>query len=192
MIRIMKATHGLIFLEIAAYSTLSLANYPIFSYLGFSPIAFERGQVWTLLTSLFVHINIIHLALNMVLLYIFGSALEEELGAVKTMTVFFVGGAGSLILGIPLSQFTTTVGSSSAVAAVAGGALLIKPDKTLPSVLFRAPVGLFATTYLVLNIVLAFYDQSGFIAYPSHVIGFGVGLILAISLKRRNHILRPI
>ena len=61
-------------------------------YLAFSGVNHLKGRVWTLVTSLFLHGDIIHLAGNMFFLYIFGNTLEEEMGAAKTIGAFFIGG----------------------------------------------------------------------------------------------------
>ena len=68
-------------------------------YLAFSGVNLLNGRAWTLVTSLFLHADIMHLAGNMLFLYIFGYTLEEELGAGKTLGAFFVGG----IVTFPLS-----------------------------------------------------------------------------------------
>jgi membrane associated rhomboid family serine protease len=180
----MKSIYWLILLETVAYLIASVYSSSVPGYLGFSTLALENGQVWSLLTSLFVHASLIHLALNMFLLFIFGSVLEEEEGPVRTLAVFFGGGVGSLLFGIPLyPDNTIIVGSSVGVSAVAGATLLMRPDRMLPWYLFRAPVGLFASIYLVFNVFLMFYDRSGLIAYPSHVLAFFLGVAIWVLFK---------
>jgi membrane associated rhomboid family serine protease len=71
----------------------------ILEYLAFSGENLLKGRAWTLITSLFLHADILHLAGNMLFLYIFGNTIEEELGAAKTLGAFFVGG----IITFPLS-----------------------------------------------------------------------------------------
>jgi membrane associated rhomboid family serine protease len=41
----------------------------------------EKGRVWTLLTSLFVHANVLHLFGNMLFLFVFGNTLEKTVGS---------------------------------------------------------------------------------------------------------------
>ncbi len=180
----MRGILWLVLAEVLAYPLVSLYSPSSYAYFGFSALALEDGQFWTLLTSLFVHVNLIHLTLNMFLLLIFGSILEAEEGSTRALLVFFAGGAGSLLLGIPLYAHTTTiVGSSVGVSAVAGATLLMKPRTTLPWYLFHAPVGLFATIYLVFNVFLAVTDSSGLVAYPSHVLAFALGVVILVVLK---------
>jgi len=121
----------------------------------------------------------------MLFLYVFGTAVEEGVpgGARKVPLLFFIGGVASLFLGVPLYPLNTTVvGSSIAVSTVIGAVLAAIPMRRSPFFLFHAPLGLVATVYLIFNafMTLAVPDSAGGVAYPSHVIGFVVGI--AISL----------
>jgi len=64
----------------------------ILQYLAFSGDNLLLGRAWTLVTSLFLHADILHLAGNMLFLYVFGNTMEEDLGATKTLGTFFFGG----------------------------------------------------------------------------------------------------
>ncbi len=85
-------------------------------------------DTWTLLTSVVTHVDVFHLAVNVVFLYTFGNALKSRVGAKKAMSVFFVGGIAGLILGIPFySPHTTIVGSSIVVSALLGAVIVLNP-----------------------------------------------------------------
>ena len=154
--------------------------------LGFSAIGFLQGQFWTLITSIFLHVDLFHLGVNMFFLYIFGNALESEIGARKTLVIFFIAGVLTLVVGIPFySRDTHIVGSSIAVSALAGGALVVlKLDKPSSPLVLFAPIGLVAIIYLIFNVFMLIYDQSGGVAWPSHIIGFVVGAILGLMWRR--------
>src|SRR4029077_1135631 len=169
-----RSTYFLILAEIAAYFLLSPYPNLAFSYLGFSASGFLQGQLWTLVTSVFVHVDLFHLGTNMLFLYIFGIALEESIGASRTIAIFFAAGAVSLIAGVPFySPETHIVGASIAVSALVGAAVVVAPSRSSPLTLF-APLGLVATIYLIFNAFMIAFDQSGGVAYQSHVIGFFV------------------
>jgi membrane associated rhomboid family serine protease len=102
----------------------------IVEYLAFSGDNLLNGRVWTLVTSLFLHGDILHLAGNMLFLYIFGNTIEEEMGATKTLGAFFIGG----IITFPLSLLfydwaTPLIGASAAIFTIAAIVMLIKPLK---------------------------------------------------------------
>jgi membrane associated rhomboid family serine protease len=181
-----RATYLLILTEIAAFFLLSSDPSPAFSNLGFSTSGFLQGQFWTPVTSIFVHVDLFHLGTNILFLFIFGVALEERTGAWTTTAIFFSAGILSLLAGVPFySPDTRIVGSSIAVSALVGAAMVLAPNRSSPLTLF-APLGLVATIYLIFNAFMLTLDQTGGIAYQSHVIGFFIGLILGFAWRKRG------
>ena len=144
-------------------------------FLAFSGENLLKGRVWTLFTALFLHADLMHLAGNMLFLFVFGNTLEKEIGAQKTLLAFFVGGTMSFLLGIFFyTPQTFLVGASAAIFTLTAIAMLVKPLKF--SIFFLMPVGLVAIIYLVYNVLAVYYGAEGNIAYISHVIGFGIGV----------------
>jgi membrane associated rhomboid family serine protease len=144
-------------------------------FLAFSGENLLKGRVWTLFTALFLHADLMHLAGNMLFLFVFGNTLEKELGAQKTLLAFFVGGTMSFLLGIFFyTPQTFLVGASAAIFTLTAIAMLVKPLKF--SIFFLMPVGLVAIIYLVYNVLAVYYGAEGNIAYISHVIGFAMGV----------------
>jgi membrane associated rhomboid family serine protease len=144
-------------------------------YLAFSGENLLKGRVWTLFTALFLHADLMHLAGNMLFLFVFGNTLEKELGAQKTLLAFFVGGTMSFLLGVFFyTSQTFLIGASAAIFTLTAIAMLVKPLKF--SIFFLMPVGLVAIIYLVYNVLAVYYGAEGNIAYISHVIGFAIGV----------------
>src|SRR3990172_12302359 len=138
----MRATN-LIILLIAISFALTFMPVPVASYLGFSTVGLLQGQLWTLITSLFIHAGVVHLAGNILFLFAFGNALEEKIGARMTIGLFFLGGVLSLILGIHFyPPNTRIIGSSAAVSSIVAAALVTNPNKWSP--IFFLPLGLVA------------------------------------------------
>ena len=94
---------------------------------GLIGIAVADGEWYRLITSAFLHATPLHLALNMLVLWIFGSALESAVGRGRFIGVYFVsalaGSAGALLLSEP---FRITVGASAAVFGVLGAGLVLE------------------------------------------------------------------
>jgi membrane associated rhomboid family serine protease len=179
------ATNLLVILETIIF-ILTLSNVPEWaSKFGFSALGLYHFQAWTLMTSLFIHANVYHLAINMFFVFVFGTALEAYRGRNALLICFFAGGAVSLLLGIPLYPSNEIIiGSSIAISSVIGAVLVMMPFKPAPIFLFRAPLGLIAIIYLIFNLFFAYYGQTALgIAYPSHVIGFFVGIAIALVLR---------
>jgi membrane associated rhomboid family serine protease len=159
-----------------------------YEYLAFSSDNLAQGRVWTLVTALFVHADIFHLAGNMLFLYVFGNTLEKEVGAGKTLAAFFIGGVLSFLLGVfAYAPDVYLVGASAAIFTLTAVVLLVKPLKF--SFIFLMPLGFVALIYTIYNVVAICTGVEGNVAYVSHVIGFAIGIpIGAVWTKnlRRN------
>ena len=146
-------------------------------YLAFSTSNLLSGRIWTLVTELFLHVDIVHLAGNMIFLFAFGNVLEKEMGAGKTYLSFFVGGVLALIFGVFFyNPNALLVGASAAIFTLTAVVLLVKPLKF--SFIFFMPLGLVALIYIIYNVVAIQTGAEGNVAYISHVIGFAVGIPL--------------
>ena len=91
--------------------------------------AVANGDWWRLITSAFLHGNVIHLAMNMFVLWFVGSAVEEALGRGRFLALYFVsalsGAAGALLLD-PLRE---TIGASGAIWGILGAAVVFERQR---------------------------------------------------------------
>ncbi len=139
--------------------------------------------MWTLVTALFLHADPLHLAGNMLFLFVFGNTLEEEIGPKKTLTAFFSGGILSFLLSVFFySPQTPMIGASAAIFTLTAIVMLVKPLRF--SILFLLPQGLVAILYFMYNIVAVYYGTQGNVAFISHIIGFIIGIPLGIAWSR--------
>jgi membrane associated rhomboid family serine protease len=124
---------------------------------------------WTVLTAIFLHASILHIASNLFFLLFFGFILEEQVSKSRWVTTFFITGlVGSLgfvgfdVLGYVLSGGTTTidcaVGASGAIYGIMGTA-----------------VGLKVVILLIFLLGLDIFAGGG---GPAHLGGLVAGLIL--------------
>jgi membrane associated rhomboid family serine protease len=184
-------TNSLLILACIAASIWAWQQDPAFAErnLIFSLRNFENGRFWTLVVALFVHANVLHLAGNMLFLFVFGSTLEKSVGPEKLLAIFFSAGFLSFILAPAfLPHGTGMLGASAAIFALAGSVMLIRPLKF--SWLFLAPQGLIAIIYFIYNVALVYeksripgYDPQ--VAYVAHIIGFITGIPFGIALSSR-------
>jgi len=79
------------------------------------------GQYWRFLTSMFLHIGLLHIAFNAWALWLFGTAMEDALGTTKFLAVYFVtgflAGVASYVFG-PIGE--VAAGASGAIFGVFG------------------------------------------------------------------------
>jgi membrane associated rhomboid family serine protease len=159
-----------------------LKSDTLVEYLAFSGVNLLNGRVWTLVTSLFLHADILHLAGNMLFLYIFGNTLEEEIGAAKTLGVFFIGGTVTFPLSLLFYDWTTPlIGASAAIFTLAAAVMLIKPLKLSILIL---PQGLIAILYFAYNALAVYSGGEGNIAYIAHIIGFAIGIPFGLAWSK--------
>lgn len=152
-------------------------------YLAFSGENLLQGRLWTVVTGLFLHADLVHLVGNMLFLYVFGNTLENELKTMKTLLAFFVGGILSFLLGVFFYEPSTyLIGASAAIFTLAAVVMLVKPLKF--SLLFLMPQGLVAIIYFAYNVLAVYVGEQGNIAYISHVIGFIIGIPFGIAWSK--------
>jgi membrane associated rhomboid family serine protease len=156
------------------------------------------GGYETILTSMFLHAGWMHLAGNMLFLWIYGDNLEEEMGHVGFLLFYLAAGvaaAGLQVWSDPGSRIPM-VGASGAIAGVMGGYLLLFPRAKV-DVLFIFVIffRIFAIpAWIVLGVWFAIQifggintpgDQGG-VAYWAHAGGFIGGLLLTIPTWLRR------
>jgi membrane associated rhomboid family serine protease len=138
--------------------------------------AVDAGEWYRLVTAGFVHAGVLHLALNMLLLYRLGEALESALGRVRfTLLYFFAlltGSAGALLL----SPNVFTVGASGAVYGLLG-AVAIGMRQRGASV-WQSGIG----SLLVVNLLFTFLVPG--ISIGGHLGGLAGGALLGAVLLR--------
>ncbi len=148
----------------------------------------------TFLTSMFLHGGWMHLAGNMLFLWIFGDNLEDEMGHVLFLIFYLVAGIGAGVIHVVTApgSVVPTIGASGAIAGVMGGYLLLFPKARVDILLilivyfrvFTIPAFVMLGVWLGMQFLGSFSvnpDEGG-VAYWAHTGGFFVGLVLCIPL----------
>ncbi len=149
------------------------------------------STVLTAFTSMFMHGGFIHIAGNMLFLWIFGNNIEDSMGRLKFIVYYLLGGLVALGAQTLIDPDATapTIGASGAVAAVLGGYLLLYPRARVVTlvfiIFFVTVIELPALLVLGAWFLLQIYDASlepvaggGGVAYFAHIGGFLFGLLL--------------
>jgi membrane associated rhomboid family serine protease len=148
---------------------------------GFDPLgALERP--WTFVTYLFLHAGILHLAFNLLAVFVFGPPVEERLGSRSFLGYYLLCGLGGAVLSYGLAQVMevgTTVGASGAIFGVALAFAWFWPDQRiyvfpLPTPI---PVKWLVAFLVVLSLVLASFGANTGVAHLAHLGGFGAGFL---------------
>lgn len=157
------------------------------------PALVSQGQgLEGFVTSMFLHGGVLHLAGNMLFLYIFGDNIEDEMGHVGFALFYLASGLAAGFVHYasePLSQIPT-VGASGAIAGVMGGYLLLFPRARIDILIFLVIIIRILPVPAWIMLMLWFAMQifggvgtapgEGGVAYWAHAGGFVAGLVLAI------------
>jgi len=158
----------------------------------------EGDHFYSMFTSMFLHGGFMHLAGNMLFLWVFGDNLEDQLGHFSYLAFYFAVGwaAGfSQLLADPLSP-VPVVGASGAIAGVMGAYLLLFPKAKIDILIifvvffkiFPIPAWVALGIWFGLQVFGGFATDSsgGGIAYWEHAGGFIAGLLLILPLWLRR------
>jgi len=141
----------------------------------------------SLLTSMFIHASLAHLAGNMLFLWVFGAAVEDRLGPVPYFLFYVVTGAIAAV-GHSLFHWNDAVpvlGASGAVAGLLGAYLVFRPRGRVLSIVLWTVVYVPAWVLLVLFFVTQFFTpDSAHVAWEAHAVGMAAGVLFALGLAR--------
>ena len=137
-------------------------------------IGIAENEWWRMLTAAFLHGSIIHLGMNMLVLYVIGMPMEHAIGRVRFAVVYVVsalsGSAGALLLS---DAGTPTVGASGAIFGLLGAALVLEQQRNYV-------LGGTALSTIVLNLVLTFAVPN--ISIGGHLGGLAGGAAVSFAL----------
>lgn len=156
-----------------------------------------EGTYHTVLTGMFLHGGFMHLAGNMLFLWIFGDNMEDEMGHVPYLLFYLTCGVAAGIAHIlagPNSQ-VPMIGASGAIAGVMGGYLLLFPKAKVDILviliilvrIFPIPAWIMLAVWFALQLTngVGADLNAGGVAYWAHTGGFIAGLVLAFPLFLR-------
>ena len=183
----MSKTNWLIIMCIlASVFSWFFVNAQVMDYLAFSGENLQKGRMWTLVSSLFLHGDFTHLFGNMVFLYIFGNTIENELGDKWVLIPFFIGGVASFLLSTLFYDPTVPmIGASAAIFTLTAIVMLLKPLQF--SFYFLMPLGLVAIIYFSYNLLAVQMGMQGNVSYVGHIIGFSIGVPFGIASSKDWH-----
>ncbi len=150
-----------------------------------------NAQWWNYLTYAFLHQDILHIAGNMLFLYIFGNNVNDKMGH-SAYLGFYLAGAVFAGLGFSITSSGGVLGASGAVSAVTGAYLVLFPRSNITLFYFFILFGFLELQgiYVVLlffaeNVyfaVTSVQSHGGGVAYSAHVAGTIFGFVVTLAL----------
>lgn len=166
---------------------------------GLIPARIMAGDGYeTIVTSMFLHAGWMHLAGNMLFLWIYGDNLEDEMGPLGFLLFYFAAGlaAAGLQAVADLNSMIPMVGASGAIAGVMGGYLLLYPKAKVDVLfifviffrIFAIPAWIVLGLWFGLQLFSGFStpSEAGGVAYWAHAGGFIAGLVLVLPVWLRK------
>jgi len=165
------------------------------------PIHAPFAVYLTLLTSMFMHGGLAHIAGNMWFLWIFGDNVEDALGHVRYIVFYLVCGLlaslAHVFATVALSGLDSrdalipSLGASGAISGVLGGYLLLFPHKQVTVIMFRfltqvpalVAIGIWFAFQFISGLGMLGGQSSDGVAYAAHVGGFVAGLVLIYPFR---------
>jgi membrane associated rhomboid family serine protease len=166
----------------------------ILRWFGLVPRGVTHGlRVWQPFTYLFLHGGLLHILLNMLVLWMFGVDVERSWGRRKFFFYYFLTGAGAGIANIIVKTFmdftaggvptlvrpteVVTIGASGAIYGVLVAAAVMFPDRQIWLIPF--PVTLPMRVYVFIMGLIAFFGTLGStgdqVSHLSHLSGMIIG-----------------
>jgi rhomboid family protein len=156
------------------------------------------APLMTTVTSMFIHGGVLHVAGNMLYLFIFGAAVEYRMGASRYLIFYLAAGIAAAIATVWIAPASSVpvIGASGAIAGVLGAYFILYPRgrilTILPIFIFVQFIEIPAVIYLLLWFAVQLYAGleeggragMGGVAWWAHVGGFMFGIALGPMLAR--------
>jgi membrane associated rhomboid family serine protease len=168
--------------------------------LGFrSQTILDGRQLWGLLTHMYIHAGVLHLAFNMIVLFLMGLPFEDRIGRRNVAIVYLLSG---MLGGAVLNAFvelmngpTIGIGASGAISGIMGAFAVMYPRDRIPMVLGfiivnRVPVALGALVFLAFETALMFvgFDMApgtgGNVSHTAHISALAVGVVIGFVMLK--------
>jgi rhomboid family protein len=150
----------------------------------------------TLVTSMFLHGGILHLAGNMLYLWIFGDNVEDRMGPPRFLLFYLICGVAAALIQIAARPQSTAplVGASGAIAGVLGAYALLFPGARVQTLIFlfifvrliELPALFVLGAWFLMQLLSAPSSQGSGVAFFAHIGGFLSGMILMAGFLRRR------
>jgi len=177
------------------YIVMSVAGqnnwYAAQAMIAFSPVDLtDPARIYTVLTSMFAHANLVHLMFNVLGLIFIGMVFEQRIGPRPFILLFLLSGlAGTLVFaGIHRNNgMFLVLGASGAISGVLGAFARLYPNEKMSMfILFiplpPLPIWIIVGIFVLIQLVLI--PTSSQIAYEAHLGGLAAGILLAPAVVR--------
>ncbi|MEM7495128.1 MAG: rhomboid family intramembrane serine protease [Myxococcota bacterium] len=188
-------TNALVFANLAVFiwmqqETLPSLTVDLVAFGAVDPVRVWSGEIWRLVTALFVHGGLLHFMLNTIVLFQLGRLLEFFVGSAAVLAVFLSCGIAGFCCSL-LAGPNVVVGSSGAVFGLVGTllALFFVMPKRVPVRALLRPLSVLVVVNFVLGAVFNTWFAASFhIDNTAHAGGLALGMLWGIALAPKRYV----
>lgn len=179
------AANVAIFLVLSAQGATEDAGFMLEHGAMYGPDVLYAGKYYELITCMFLHFGFEHLMNNMISLVLLGGQLEQEIGKVKYLLIYFLSGLGGSLLSLEMERrtadYAVSAGASGAIFGIIGALFYI-------AIWNRGRIGNVSGKGLLFLAAITLYHgmTSGGINNEAHLGGLIAGAWLAVLLYHRK------
>ncbi len=195
---LMAANIGIFLSYVGLFNDDRALNAFFFNYAAIPARITSGDGLGTLISSMFLHGGWMHLAGNMLFLWIFGDNVEDEMGHVPYLLFYLAAGIAAGLMQVISSPGSSipTVGASGAIAGVMGSYLLLFPKARVDILLilivfiriFPIPAWIMLAMWFAMQFIggIGADLEAGGVAYWAHAGGFAAGVLMTLPLWLRR------
>ena len=141
----------------------------------------DQGQVWRLVTPIFIHIGLLHLFFNSYALWMVGPQVEKLYGSARFVLLYVLTGVAGVVGSYFYHPDVISAGASGAIFGLFGVLAVfgLKYRKTIPP-FFKKAVGAGVVPVIVINLIIGFSIPA--IDNSAHISGLLAGALLALLI----------
>ena len=117
---VLIALNVLVFL---ACTFFNLGDLFVNNFANYYPYVVKHGEIYRLVTSMFLHVNFLHIAFNMYALYLLGREAESFFGKWRFLLIYLISGISGSLLSILMNADSASIGASGAIFGIMGALL---------------------------------------------------------------------
>ena len=153
------------------------------------------GDIFSVISSMFLHGGIAHLIGNMLFLFVFGDNIEDKFGRIKYVLIYIAWGIAAAYAHSFYAVSTgggeiPAIGASGAVSGVLGAYSVLFPRAKIFTIIaaffittVRIPAIAYIPFWFVMQVILGLLNPLGGVAYFAHIGGFLAGVLTGYVLK---------
>jgi rhomboid family protein len=158
------------------------------------------NPIVTIFTAMFLHGGFLHIAGNMLYLWIFGDNVEDTLGHGRFLVFYLACGVAAAVIQTMMSPTSRIpmIGASGAISGVLGAYILLFPYATILTLItfgffirfVRLPAMIVLGLWILMQVAYAYLGldrgESGGVAFFAHIGGFLAGIMLLFVFRPRR------